>query len=275
MPRLNKLLTGHDITDEVINRTASTSLKLDHDTMLASSVVVRTAAGGGGTLLTLTTDYTLGNEDTDLSTEVGGGAHVYTTLAVVNGAYHSTDLYVTYKTVGDYASMESVMQIAAPVGSGMEWYAATAPNGWLLQQGQAISRTTYAELFGVIGTVWGVGDGSTTFNLPDRRESSGYGAGTYSAVTGTTHGAITAHDALALGAFGDDRGQGHKHGAQYPDYATNQTFTSGGASLVSQGSGAGAGAFAYTQISDGPNGTPRTGATTRGKIIGVNYIIKY
>lgn len=111
MPRLNKLLTGHDITDEVINRTSSTSLKLDHDTMLASSVVVRTAAGGGGTLLTLTTDYTLGNEDTDLSTEVGGGAHVYTTLAVVNGAYHSTDLYVTYKTVGDYASVESVQEI--------------------------------------------------------------------------------------------------------------------------------------------------------------------
>lgn len=107
MPRLNKLLTGHDITDEVINRTGSTALALDHDTMLASSVVVRTAAGGGGTLLTLTTDYTLGSEDTRLTTDAG--ATVYTTLAVVNGAYQNMNLYVTYKTVGDYTSVESAI----------------------------------------------------------------------------------------------------------------------------------------------------------------------
>lgn len=265
MPRLNKLLTGHDITDEVINRTASTSLKLDHDTILGSSVVVRTAAGGGGTLLTLTTDYTLGNEDTDLSTEVGGGAHVYTTLAVVNGAYHSTDLYVTYKTVGDYSSLESVMQIAAPVGSGMEWYTETAPDGWLFQRGAAISRTTYTALFEVIGTTFGIGDGSTTFNLPDRRESSPYGAGTYAAVTGTTHGAVADHDALALGAFADDRLEAHEHyiyygstgGTAYSAMTANARTTPVGDIVKSVTSGS------------------RTGATTRGKIIGVNYIIKY
>lgn len=270
MPRLNKLLAGHDITDEVINRTSSTSLKLDHDTMLASSVVVRTASGGGGTLLTLTTDYTLGNEDTDLSTEVGGGAHVYKTLAVVNGAYHSTDLYVTYKTVGDYASLETVMQIAAPVGSGMEYYGATAPDGWLLCHGQAISRTTYAALFAKIGTVWGVGNGSTTFNLPDRRESSGYGAGTYAAVAGTTHGAITAHDALALGAFGDDRKQGNSIGIVNNSGGSSWAFLANNSSQTVSIQTA-----VNPSVSDGTNGTPRTGTTTRGKIIGVNYIIKY
>lgn len=46
---------------------------------------------------------------------------------------------------------------------------ATAPNGWLLCYGQAVSRTTYAKLFAVIGTTFGTGDGSTTFNLPDLR----------------------------------------------------------------------------------------------------------
>lgn len=46
---------------------------------------------------------------------------------------------------------------------------ATAPSGWLLCYGQAISRTTYAKLFGVIGITYGAGDGSTTFNLPDLR----------------------------------------------------------------------------------------------------------
>lgn len=45
----------------------------------------------------------------------------------------------------------------------------TAPPGWLKANGAAVSRTTYAALFAVIGTTFGVGDGSTTFNLPDLR----------------------------------------------------------------------------------------------------------
>jgi len=43
------------------------------------------------------------------------------------------------------------------------------PTGWLECSGSAVSRTTYANLFAAIGTTWGVGDGSTTFNLPDLR----------------------------------------------------------------------------------------------------------
>lgn len=49
------------------------------------------------------------------------------------------------------------------------WPAATAPSGWMLCEGGAISRTTYAALFTLIGTTYGVGDGSTTFNVPDMR----------------------------------------------------------------------------------------------------------
>jgi microcystin-dependent protein len=45
----------------------------------------------------------------------------------------------------------------------------TAPTGWLLCNGSAVSRTTYADLFTAIGTTYGVGDGSTTFNIPDLR----------------------------------------------------------------------------------------------------------
>jgi microcystin-dependent protein len=44
-----------------------------------------------------------------------------------------------------------------------------APSGWLLCYGQAISRTSYAGLFAALGTTYGSGDGSTTFNLPDLR----------------------------------------------------------------------------------------------------------
>ena len=49
----------------------------------------------------------------------------------------------------------------------LPWSDSTAPSGFLECDGSAVSRTTYANLFAVVGTTWGVGDGSTTFNLPD------------------------------------------------------------------------------------------------------------
>lgn len=57
----------------------------------------------------------------------------------------------------------------APSGVVLPFAGSTAPSGWLLCFGQAVSRTTYASLFAAIGTAFGVGDGSTTFNLPDMR----------------------------------------------------------------------------------------------------------
>lgn len=56
-----------------------------------------------------------------------------------------------------------------PPGAGFDWWGTTAPSGYLLCYGQAISRTTYAKLFKRLGTTFGTGDGSTTFNLPDKR----------------------------------------------------------------------------------------------------------
>lgn len=59
--------------------------------------------------------------------------------------------------------------VASLVGCVM-WYAKnTPPIGWLECNGSAVSRTTYANLFAVIGTIYGNGDGSATFNLPDLR----------------------------------------------------------------------------------------------------------
>ena len=58
---------------------------------------------------------------------------------------------------------------AVPAGAVMPFAGSTAPAGWLLCFGQAVSRSQYGELFAVLGTSYGVGDGSTTFNLPDLR----------------------------------------------------------------------------------------------------------
>ena len=53
------------------------------------------------------------------------------------------------------------------VGAIKPWTKATAPDGYLLCDGAAVSRTTYADLFAVVGTTYGVGDNSTTFNVPN------------------------------------------------------------------------------------------------------------
>lgn len=56
-----------------------------------------------------------------------------------------------------------------PTGAILLWSTDTAPTGFLMCTGQAVNRTTYATLFAVIGTTYGTGNGSTTFNVPDLR----------------------------------------------------------------------------------------------------------
>lgn len=59
--------------------------------------------------------------------------------------------------------------LGSPVATVEMLAGGSVPTGWLLCNGQAVSRTTYAALFSAIGTAWGSGDGSTTFNVPDLR----------------------------------------------------------------------------------------------------------
>ena len=77
-----------------------------------------------------------------------------------------------------------------PVGAMVDYAGAGAvPSGYLLCDGASISRTTYADLFAAIGIAWGVGDGSTTFNLPDtRRRVAGGAGGTGTSVLGNAVG---------------------------------------------------------------------------------------
>ena len=67
------------------------------------------------------------------------------------------------------------------------WSTASAPSGWLICDNSAVSRATYSDLFAVIGTTYGSGDGSTTFNLPDFRGRTPIGSGTGDASDATAH----------------------------------------------------------------------------------------
>lgn len=66
---------------------------------------------------------------------------------------------------------------STPVGGGMDFWGTTAPAGWIFPYGQAVNRVTYAALFAVMGTTYGAGDGSTTFNLPDKRDRASFAKG--------------------------------------------------------------------------------------------------
>ena len=91
------------------------------------------------------------------------------------------------------------------------WPTATAPVGYLLCNGALVSRTTYADLFAVIGTTYGAGDGSTTFTLPNFKDRMPIGAGnTYSANTtgGSTDAIVVSHTHSATST---DAGHSHTY----------------------------------------------------------------
>jgi microcystin-dependent protein len=71
----------------------------------------------------------------------------------------------------DGVAVATATEVAAavPAGSVVQFARNTAPTGWLKANGAAVSRTDYAALFSAIGTTFGAGNGSTTFNLPDLR----------------------------------------------------------------------------------------------------------
>ena len=85
-----------------------------------------------------------------------------------------------------------------PVGMLSMFGGSTAPSKWLLCNGAAVSRTTYADLFTAISTTYGVGDGTTTFNLPDLRGRAPIGAGQGSGLTDRTLGSSLGEEAHVL-----------------------------------------------------------------------------
>jgi microcystin-dependent protein len=102
-----------------------------------------------------------------------------------------------------------------PAGALMPYAGASAPTGWLLCDGSAVSRTTYAALFSVLSTTYGAGDGSTTFNVPNMAGRIPVGAGTGAQQGASGSGVITGGTALTARSrgqfFGDERTENHTH----------------------------------------------------------------
>jgi microcystin-dependent protein len=102
-----------------------------------------------------------------------------------------------------------------PTGALLMFAGATAPAGYLVCNGAAVSRATYAALFAVLGTTYGAGDGSTTFNLPDMRSRAPVGAGQGSGLTNRALAATGGEEAHAL-SVGELAA--HNHGVTDPGH---------------------------------------------------------
>lgn len=107
------------------------------------------------------------------------------------------------------ASVIDAGSVYSPSGSVIMFAGSVTPSGWLLCNGQAVSRTTYSALFAAVGTAYGTGDGSTTFNVPNLEAKfprmqaaslggTGGGATHTHTIAGHTH-TINAHDHVLEG----------------------------------------------------------------------------
>lgn len=161
------------------------------------------------------------------------------------------------------AELDSAVASSVPAGAVQAFAMSSAPAGWIKANGDAVSRTTYAALFAAIGTTYGAGDGSTTFNLPELRGEfiRGWDDG-----RGVDSG-------RTFGSSQIDAFQGHWHST----YATGnitavgdqavedgpRTFTTNSSNTAVLGA-----------VSDNVNGTPRTASETRPRNVALLYCIK-
>ena len=162
-----------------------------------------------------------------------------------------------------------------PTGMVAPFAGADAPEGWLPCDGREVSRTDYAALFAVLGTVHGAGDGATTFALPDLR---GRVAAGLDDMGGTAAGRLTGApggvDGAALGASGgaethtlaETEIAEHGHGAGTYAGRADGTTESGGAHThnLSRRAGAGSGASAYQLTASGDGGSTREATASAG-----------
>jgi microcystin-dependent protein len=171
--------------------------------------------------------------------------------------------------IGQLDQTNNTFSGGTPAGAVQPFAMSTPPTGWLKCNGQAVSRTGYAALFSAIGTTYGVGDGSTTFNVPDLRgefirgwdDSRGIdsgrtlGSSQAGAIEAHTHDVDVSASLLTGPSVINTEGQG---GALY-GVATDESSVT-----------------AYSVTTSGTDTTDSTGGTeTRPRNIALNYCIKY
>ena len=152
-------------------------------------------------------DNSINNLNTNINSKLGTKADKSTTYtkeetntAITNAIANKTDkTYVdgqlelkadktdnyTKEEVDELLDNPTITGDTYPIGAIAPFAGTTTPQNWLLCDGREVSRETYSELFAVIGTTWGAGDGSTSFNLPNLSNRFPVGAGDDYAIAST------------------------------------------------------------------------------------------
>ena len=243
LPSGNPVVTGTTITTTWANTTLSD---------IASSLTGSVAADGQTPMsgnLNLANNKILNVTDPTTAQDAATKAYV-----------DAADTALTAAIASAIASVNSVI-----TGSIQMWPTASAPTGYLLCAGSAVSRSTYAALFAIIGTTFGVGDGTTTFNLPNYTNRMPYGT-----TLGATGGSA---DAIVVS---------HTHTATVTDPGHLHTGTVGAGSSGTPGGSAAVIPFGAVSMGTATTGITVANSTTGVSgtnanlppYLGINFIIK-
>lgn len=159
----------------------------------------------------------------------------------------AADLLVQTTSSQGGSSQLSAGVTSVPVGAILDYGGTSAPSGWLICDGSLVSRNLYSNLFTAIGTQFGVGDGSTTFGLPDCQGrmtvgQSGVTGHTDVTTIGNNDGSSLAHRRPKHRHTVNDVGHGHTYlliqggsGTEGTNAAGNQQYNSSGTSSNTTG----------------------------------------
>jgi microcystin-dependent protein len=217
-----------------------------------------------------------GDNQTNAGTLTSSGTLAVTGAFTLDGATGTSGQVMT--SAGSGATPTWADKVDGVLAGFIQMYgAASAPTGWLLCNGAAVSRSTYATLFALIGTTYGAGDGSSTFNVPDMRDKFPVGSGSTYALNATGGSADSTLPSHTHTATVTD--PGHNHTIAGGDGSTSITFANGGGAGRPSGSGSSHQTGVISTATTGitvANSTEGTSATNTNlpPYRGINFIIK-
>lgn len=248
---------------------------------IGSSAIVNPWVLSGNDVYNNTGKVGIGNSSPTVQLDVTGDTKVSGVLTAGGNTFPinaGTNGYALTTNAAGAATWNAV----PPVGVITAFAGSTAPTGYLICDGTAVSRTTYAALFTIIGTTYGVGNGSTTFNLPDLRSKTivgvGQGSGLTNRTLASTGGAET--KTLAVSEIPSHNHTINDPGHTHSQNTVNDDFNNSGGNPPGF-TADGAGSRTWSNINSSTTGISinYTGGGSAFNImnpyISLNYIIKF